>query len=99
MARNWLRRHLRHIRKLHPHDDRTAHAAPHRGEHIQLRAAHSLGYGQRADGHRRVQAVAGSGRNISMSRRLARNQVEIETRHGERKTAANHADRCLSFIR
>ena len=83
MARNGLRGVLRHIHKLHPDDDRTAHAAPHRGEHIQLCAAARIGYGEHTHGHRRVQAEPGTGRHTGLSRRMARNQVEVACRHGE----------------
>ena len=80
MARNRIRRNLRHIHQLYPHDDRAADAAPHRGERLQLRAAGGFGNGQRDDGAWSVQADPGSGRHPGMSRSVAGDKIKIACR-------------------
>ena len=85
MVGGGIRRGVRHLRRLHSHNDWPAHAAPHGCLDIQLRAAHRLGLGEHRHRHRHLPVVASPRRHPRLHRRMAGNKVEIATGHGEGK--------------
>ena len=75
--KTWLRGILRHLHRLPVHADGATHAAPHRGEHLQLYAARGGGIGEHRLRHVPLHVEASRGCSARLQWRMARNQVKI----------------------
>ena len=82
MARNRLRGILRHLHRLSVYADGATHAAPHRGEHLQLYAARGGGIGEHRLRHVPLHVEASRGCSARLQWRMARNQVKIAKGYG-----------------
>ena len=80
-----IRGSFRNVSRIHPHDDRTEHAAPYGGGSVQLCAACRVGDGQHTDRHGCDDAAEGHRHIARMSGCVARDKEQVETRHGKRK--------------